>query len=310
MNIPNNRKGYMYAVAAALIWSGFILVSRMGGVSELLAQDVIAIRYVTCASLLLPIWWFKYRFNLLNGRLIIASLVGGLAYALCTFKGFELTPASHAAILLPGLIPLLIIVLAMFINKEKQTIAKWLAMGLIAFGIFLLIGQQLLNNGGLSQGHLLLSAGAFCWALFSILVARWSISPWQATVSLAVITCILYLPVYVFLLPKNISMNIWPDILLQAFYQGFLATIVQMFFYVRAVQVIGASAMGSIMAIVPVVSGISALFIFNEVATSELIVGLIMVSLGAWFSHSKLLQSSSRLNLKFISKYTHKYSNK
>jgi drug/metabolite transporter (DMT)-like permease len=294
------HKGYLYALAAALLWSGFILVSRMGGISELLAYDVIAIRYVTCATLLLPIWWFKYRFNLLDFKLFFASLVGGLAYALCTFKGFELTPASHAAILLPGLIPLLIILLAVLINKERQTIGKWLAMALTAMGIFLLFSQQLATEGGLSQGHLFLAAGAFCWALFSILVARWNISPWQATVSLAVITCILYMPVYIFLLPKNLSVNVWPDILLQAFYQGFLATIVQMIFYVRAVQILGASSMGSMMAVVPVLSGIAALFIFNESASIELVVGLMLVSLGAWLAHTKLIQKVTVLNFKLI----------
>ena len=42
--------GIFYALAAALIWSGFILVSRQGGVSALNGYDVIAIRYLTCSS--------------------------------------------------------------------------------------------------------------------------------------------------------------------------------------------------------------------------------------------------------------------
>jgi len=46
-SMDNTQKGYFYALAAALIWSGFILISRLGGISELGAFDVIAIRYIT-----------------------------------------------------------------------------------------------------------------------------------------------------------------------------------------------------------------------------------------------------------------------
>ncbi len=288
--MDSSNKGYLYALSAALIWTGFILVSRLGGISELLSYDVIAIRYVTCAGLLLPVWWFKYRFNLLNPKLILASLVGGLAYALCAFKGFEMSSASHAAILLPGLLPLFITLLGVLINKEEPSKAKWLGIGVITLGVGLLFALQLSQGQGLSEGDLWLVAGAFCWALFSVLIKRWDISPWQATVSLAVITCVLYMPIYLVWLPKTISMDLWRDVLLQAFYQGIMATIIQMILYVRAVQAIGPSSMGAVMAIVPVLSGISALIVFDEPVTAELLAGLILVSLGAWLVHSRFFQ--------------------
>ncbi len=295
--MDNTQKGYCYALAAALIWSGFILISRLGGISELGSFDVIAIRYITCSTIVLPIWWFKFRFNLLDAKLISCSLIGGLAYALCTFQGFELTPASHAAMLLPGLMPLFIIMFSFLINGERHSIEKWLGIAVITLGICMLFWPMLNNPQELSMGHLYLVAGALCWALFSVLIKRWGISPWQATVSLAVITCVIYVPYYVAFLPKKLSMAILPDIALQAFYQGFMATIVQMIFYVRAVQIIGPSSMGAMMAIVPLLSGISALFIFNEVATLELISGLMLVSLGAWLAHKKWFKmSNSNIN--------------
>lgn len=298
------NKGYLYALAAVVIWTGFILVSRMGGISELLSYDVIAIRYATCAVLLLPVWWFKYRFNLLNWRLVVASLIGGLAYALFAFRGFQLAPASHAAILLPGLMPMFIILLSVWINREAQPWSKWLGivvitLGVITLGADSLFTQQLSHNPGLNQsqgqslseGHIWLVAAALMWAVFSVLIKRWSITPWQATVSLAVITCVLYLPVYILWLPKNISTALWDDILLQAFYQGVMATIVQMFFYVKAVQTIGPSSMGAMMAMVPVLAGVAAVFLLNEPASLELLSGLVLVSVGAWIAHSQWLQA-------------------
>ncbi len=282
------KKGYGYALMAALIWCGFILVSRMGGVSDLLPQDVIFIRYFTCAVILLPIWWFKYRFTLFTPKLIVCSLIGGLAYALCAFSGFELAPASHAAVLLPGLMPLCIIVFSFLINGERHPLQKWAGIAVITLGIVTLFLSYYAQNQTLSSGHIFLVMASIFWALFSVLIKRWSITPWQVTVSLAVITFIMYAPVYVAFLPKAISSAPWSDILLQAFYQGIMATIVQMIFYVKAVQAIGPSSMGAMMAVVPVLSGVLAIIIFKEPATVELMIGLIMVSVGAWIAHSKL----------------------
>jgi len=305
-NLNDRRQGYAFAFAAALIWAGFILVSRMGGISELLAFDVIAIRYITCASILLPIWWFKFRFNLFTPRLIICSLIGGLAYALCAFSGFQLASASHAAILLPGMMPLFIIVLSYLINKEAHGIQKWFGISVITLGVMLLfVGELGLFRGNnnsidinimtlLGDGWLV--AAAFLWALFSVLIKRWQITPWQVTVSLALLTCLFYLPVYLAFLPKAFSQASWTDILLQAFYQGVMATIIQMILYVKAVQKIGPSEMGAMMSIVPVISGIAAIVIFDEQISEALIIGLVLVSLGAWIAHSRLFKRKNMLN--------------
>jgi drug/metabolite transporter (DMT)-like permease len=302
-NINIRQQGYGFAFAAALIWAGFILVSRMGGLSELLAFDVIAIRYATCAAILLPIWWFKFRFKLFTPRLIICSLVGGLAYALCAFSGFQLASASHAAILLPGMMPLFIIVLSFLINKESHGLQKWLGIGIITLGIIMLFAGELgVFNGTINVnmttllGDGWLVAAAFFWALFSVLIKRWQITPWQVTVSLALLTGLFYLPVYIAFLPKAISNAGWEDILLQAFYQGIMATIVQMIFYVKAVQNIGPSNMGAVMSIVPVISGLAAIVIFNEPISEALIIGLVLVSLGAWLAHSRFFKRRNTLN--------------
>ena len=100
------------------------------------------------------------------------------------------------------------------------------------------------------------------------------------------------MPIYLFWLPKNISFELvsaglWGDILLQSFYQGFMATIVQMLLYVRAVQIIGAANMGTMMAMVPVIAGVSALFVFDEPVKMSLIIAMATVSIGVWFANTQ-----------------------
>lgn len=288
MVMTTNQLGILSGIIAALIWSGFILVSRLGGISELTPYDVIAVRYITCALLVTPIWWLHWRKKRVDIRLIFASLIGGIIYAIFAFQGFSQAPASHAAALLPGLMSFFIIVLAYFVNHERASRQQWLGVFIITLGIGLLLTPLWLSQA-FTLGHGYFIAAALCWSLFSVLVKRWNISPWQVTISLAYVTCIVYLPIYWLFLPKAISWSAWESVAIQAVYQGVLASIVQVVFYVKAVQSIGPSSMGALMAMVPFISGISAVFVFDEPATFSLMIGLTLVSGGAWFAHSRLI---------------------
>jgi len=303
-------KGYLFAMTAVLIWSGFILVSRQGGLSALTAYDIIAIRYLTCAAILTPIWFWLKPFNLLNPKLIISSLIGALLYALFAFNGFQTTPASHTAILLPGLLPVLVALFSAGLLKERLQWTRLAGIAIISSGIALLFFQQVASNQ-LTLGHAWVIMAGVCWAFYSVLLTRWQINPWQATASLAIITCVIYLPVYILFLPKTIGPDtlmllfsgshdtdvahsaLVTEILRQAIYQGILATIIQMLCYVQAVKLIGPSNMGSMMAIVPIISGLGAVLIFDEAFNSVLLITLILVSLGVWLANRKATNLSS-----------------
>jgi drug/metabolite transporter (DMT)-like permease len=298
-------KGYACAIAAIGIWSGFILASRQGGISALTAYDVIAIRYSTCALILLPVWCIyritirttsstetntnantKNRIKLLQPKLIISSLVGALLYSLCAFTGFETTPATHSALLLPGSIPIIVTLLSIPLLRSHQSNYRWFGLSLITIGICTLLGGELINkpSQSLNTGHLWIIASAFCWSLYSVLIQKWHISPAAAIFSLCITTFCLYMPFYLFFLPKGITLpihdEILPDVLLQSVYQGIMASIVQMFLYVRAVQFIGAQSMGVLMAAVPILSSIGAASLFSEPLTNTFLSALVCVCLG------------------------------
>ena len=103
----------------------------------------------------------------------------------------------------------------------------------------------------------------------------------------------IYLPIYLVALSSNISLSLWKDVLTQAFYQGFLATIVQMLLYVRAVHIIGPTSVGTMMASVPILASISAIIFLNESSSIFLATGVVLVSIGSWISHA-----SPRINQK------------
>src|SRR5690606_7728731 len=96
------KQGLIAGLLAVACWSGFVLVSRLGGTAALMPLDTMALRVLVGASLLSAfargrLWW--------NARGFWRALVGGIGYCLFVYQGFRYTSAVHAAVMLPGLIP-------------------------------------------------------------------------------------------------------------------------------------------------------------------------------------------------------------
>ena len=106
------RSGYFYAAACVLIWAGFVLLSRVAGKTALNGFDLTALRFGTAAILLLPAWLFWKRVPLFNRRMLVLVATGGIGYAVVVYSSFRFAPAAHGAVLLSGILPFFVALLA------------------------------------------------------------------------------------------------------------------------------------------------------------------------------------------------------
>ena len=148
-------------------------------------------------------------------------------------------------------------------------------------GIATLLADTLLQSTRYWLGDLCFVLACVFWAIFTVLLRVWNIPAWNATVGVVMVAGGLYLPIYFAVLPPGLGQQSWALILGQGFYQGVLATIVQMVFYVRAVQLLGATRMGALMALVPALAAGLAVPLFGETLTPVLLLSIGLVMLGA-----------------------------
>ncbi len=269
---------------ATAIWSGFIIVSRAGGTSVLTPFDTAALRFGTALLILLPIWWRQRRPRQLFSRpVLLFAIFGGVAYALLVYGAFKYAPATHAAILLPGVMPFTIAFFAWWLLGERLNRARQTGLLFIAVGTACLGWDTFRHDQIAWLGDVLFLAAALCWGYYTILIRCQPITPWEATVGGAIVAAVLYLPVYLLFLPKAISAAPWHVLLLQSAYQGVLAIIIAMLLYMRAVTLIGPSGMGEFMALVPAIAGFAAVPLLGESVSLPLAIGLLLVSAGAYF---------------------------
>ena len=114
-------RGALYGMAAVSIWSGWIVVARLGLRTSLTPSDIAAVRFGVAGLLLLP---YLLRRGLALERLgrpgLAAIVFGGGAPVLLTNAGLLFAPAAEAGALFPGVMPLMVAILAAFVCKSRS----------------------------------------------------------------------------------------------------------------------------------------------------------------------------------------------
>ncbi|QOZ82316.1 MULTISPECIES: DMT family transporter [Chromobacterium] len=284
MSTLSLRQSYLAAFGAVAIWTGFNLVSRLGGKSALAGTDMLALR-VGVAALILLLCGGLPRGALRDARLWLLTLLGGLGVSLFAYSGFKYAPAAHGGLLLPGMQPFLVALFAWLLAGERLQRHKLPGYALIGAGLALSALPLFSGAGGDSwKGDLLLLLASVSWAAFGVLARRWAYPAWPLTRAITIMAALIYLPVYLLWLPKHLAAASWPTLLFQAAYQGGAAAIVAMLLYLRAITALGAVRVGMLFALIPVLAGLLAAPLLNEPLTGYLAAGLACVSLGAWLA--------------------------
>lgn len=286
--IPTHRlhlfKGFAAAAAVIMIWSGFNIVSRLGGRSPLTPYDMAAIRFVFSGIVCLPFVlarWHRLRWQ----RLAVLAAFGGLSYGLLVYSGFSLAPTAHAGILVNGGIPFATALIAWLILGHRPGIRSEFALLVAGLGIVLIgihsFGQFSGAPAHQWVGDVFFLLAAICYASFGLLLKHWHVSPLEATIGVAVISMVCYTPVYLLFLPKAIATVPLSFILLQGVYQGILAASIAGLLFAYAIHNIGPQRATLMLAMVPGISAVAAVPLLRESLDAVTIAGVVLVTIGA-----------------------------
>lgn len=286
--------GYALMLFTLAVWASFILISRLAGTSVLTPWDTTALRFGTATLVLLPYVLLKMDIRqFFNWRFVVVAILGGLGYAMLAYVGFSLAPAAHGAIFLHGLLPFWTALMGWLIVQEHMTRDRWLGLSCIAFGIGAMAIIEVQNtNSHFGWGDVMFAGASASWAAYTSLLKRWQMPPVAATVGVAMISALLFLPVYALFLPSGLAQASWHMIAFQAAFQGVLVVIVAMLTFIAAVQRLGAFTVGSFLALAPMVAATLAVPVLNEPLTLGLMLGLLGMVMGA-LQPWRLLKSRS-----------------
>jgi drug/metabolite transporter (DMT)-like permease len=277
-------RGALYGFAAVSIWSGWIVVARLGLKTSLTPWDIAALRFGVAGLLLLP---YVLKRGLAVERLgwigLAAIVLGGGAPVLLANAGLLFAPAAHAGALFPGVMPLVVAILAAAILREPFTDAKKLGFVLILLGVFgIAWGTGAAVDSRQTIGHALFLGSAVAWACYTVAMRRARLDGLHAAGIAAVGALVLYLPVYLLLSGTSLAKAPWQDLALQAVVQGLLTAIVSLVFYGRAVSILGASNGAAFAALSPAMTAVMAIPILGEWPTAIDWIAIASISAGVY----------------------------
>ncbi|MBL8339928.1 MAG: DMT family transporter [Rubrivivax sp.] len=309
--LPAGRGLARLCVAVVLcIWVSFILVARGSARGTLTPWDIAWLRFMFSGAVVLPLAW-RFRHALLAGltpevsgqlpraggvspsgvalrRALALGLSGGIGYCLLAYSGFFLAPVSHAAVLLPGSLPLWSALGAWWLLGERPTASRWVGLALIVAGGVAVAGASLreaFGGQGTWRGDLLFVAASMSWALYGVLCRRWRVGALHATAAIAVVALVLAVPAgaagwAIGAVPSGLAAAPWREIVFQAVYQGGLAMLVAGLAFTQVVAHYGPVRTTMFTALVPPLAALAAVPVLGEPLAASALLGLAGVTLG------------------------------
>lgn len=257
------RLALLSGALVVLIWSGWIVFSRLGVHTRLTPADITLLRYVTAALCTLP-WALRYPWRQLPlGRALVVALGCGFPYTLFSFYGLQLSPAANAGVLVNGSLPVVSGLLAIVVLKQRFSTGAWLGVGLVVVANAMMVWPV---AGPLSlsvSGSLLLFCAAWVMAIYMTAIKYWGVTTREILVWVPWLNALMFAPLW-WWLPHSLSAAELKDIGLQVVYQGLVVSVLALFLMGFTIRQLGAMASAVLMAFVPATTALLAIPVLGE----------------------------------------------
>jgi drug/metabolite transporter (DMT)-like permease len=209
------------------------------------------------------------------GRGLVLAVLSGAPYSLIFMSGMSFAPVSHGATIAPSSAMLSTLLISWLWLGERATARR------VAAALFVLAGLLTMGWDGLTAtagpqawiGDLTFVTAGVVWGIFTYLCRRWNIDPWRTAAAVWSLSLLLYaLPYALFVKPAFAAP--WPELLVQAVYQGALGAIVATVAYTRAVTALGAARAAFFPALVPAIAVLTAVPVLGELPTVMQAIGV------------------------------------
>jgi drug/metabolite transporter (DMT)-like permease len=274
--------GGLYLFLAAAFWGGTYVATKyvLAGMGPF---ALVLVRYAMASLVLVPLL-LLVRVERPSGRemrsLALLGFVGLTLTHSLQFAGTALSSA-HAGSLLTSSSPVFMVLFAALLLSERITVRMVVALVLAGIGVIAVIGPGGTGAGPSALvGDVLLVAAGVTWALYSVLVRRYSarVSSFALTTYVSVFGALFALPLGVpdLLRTRPLGGAAWLAIL----YVGLVSTILAYYLWNRGLQLIEAGAGSVFFFAQPLTGTFFAWLLLREQLTAGFFLGAALILAG------------------------------
>ena len=164
-------RGYVAVIAACVIWAGWIVATRDAMLANHTPLEVSLLRYGAPALLLAPIW--LKRGIAPKGvdlrRLAVMTVGWGGPFVLLISQGMRTVEASLFGPLVPGLLPLVVALWEIVVERRRPRLGRLAGLCFIALAVgLILVPASVAGDVGMLTGAPWLIAACLGWSAFTI----------------------------------------------------------------------------------------------------------------------------------------------
>jgi drug/metabolite transporter (DMT)-like permease len=277
---------FLLGIAAILlvmaIYGLNFVATRYSVLNGLTSLDLTALRFAVAGPLMFP-YFCRLGLRDLGGlgwpRAILLACLAGSPYMVVFFFGLSFAPASHGAVLNPGIVPSVVFLGMVFLGLQSLSLGRVLSLLSILLGVVLVTASSFSSQGAVLFGDLLLLSTGISWGLFTLFTKIWQVKPMQSVAIVSVISLI-YLPLYLLFVYNGFESASLIHVISQAIFQGVILSIGTIYLVTYAVQKLGAQLTSLFSPLVPVLTTLIAIPLLGENPTSVQWLGIILVVIG------------------------------
>ena len=267
---PSHLSPQVGLLLVVLFWAGNFTAAKIAFRDHFDPLAFTAIRFVIGSVVLWAlVRWYEGPTRLPPGAfwpLVWLGLIGNAVYQICFIEGLERTSATKSSLILAGM-PALVTLAAWAFRIERVTVAQRIAVIIATVGVIVVVlGRGGSIDDGFGMGELLLLAGVFTWAWYTLLLRRWTLR--MSSLNLTAWTMYTGTPVLVVVAIPSLVHQDWHGLTPGAWgglmYSALLSLVAAYVLWNRGVAMMGASRTVVYNTLVPLLATLIAMLGLQE----------------------------------------------
>ncbi len=296
MKSPNNFLAYIYLLLAVTFWSGNFIVGKFASYYEVPPIALNFYRWLFVCLILAPFTIreiiTKKDYILKNYKLfLILGATSITIFNSIVYYSLNFTQVI-TGVLMISTIPVMIMFISSIFKIEKTNIFQIFGVLFSFTGVILIITKanlDILINLDFNKGDITMVAAMFAWAIYSVLLKKQTYEISQLGLLEVIVSfgLIFLIPIYFIEYQMGYRIYLGISFYLILIFVVLFSGLASFIFWIKGISLIGANRSGVFLHLMPILSAVMAMILFDEKLMLYHILGTFFILTGIIFSNKK-----------------------
>ena len=292
----NNSLAYLLLILTTLFWSGNFIVGKAASIYEIPPFSLNFYRWLFAWFILMPFTISeiikKKEYIISNYKIfLVLGITSITIFNSIVYYSLNFTQVI-SGVLMISTIPVMIMFFSSILKIEKTNLFQIIGVILSIAGVIIIITKanfEILKSLNFNKGDITMVLAMFSWALYSTLLKRQKYELSQISLLQVVISfgLIFLIPIYFIEYQIGFRINIDMPFILILSYVVLFPGLASFILWIKGIALIGANRSGVFLHLMPIISALMAMIIFDEKFMFYHILGACFIISGILLSNKK-----------------------